>query len=109
MTPEKQRATIAEACGWKCSTDVKEEDKIHAIMCWIAPKADPWQTCQLPDYLNSLDDMHKAEKEIIARNKMNGFNGYENTLCGIIDNGNCVHATASQKAEAFLKTLDLWE
>lgn len=72
-------------------------------------KEDSHALCGIPDFLTDLNAMYGAEEEIIARNKMNGFNGYENTLCGIIDNGNCVHAAASQKAEAFLKTLDLWE
>ena len=75
----------------------------------LADKEDSHALCGIPDFLTDLNAMYGAEEEIIARNKMNGFNGYENTLCGIIDNGNCVHATASQKAEAFLKTLDLWE
>lgn len=96
MIKEKQRIAIAEACGWK-------PDKRG--LGWLNPQG---VYSELPDYLSDLNAMHEAEKEIIARNKMNGFNGYENTLCGIIDNGNCVNATASQKAEAFLRTLDLW-
>lgn len=108
MTKDKQRITIAKTCGWRFSPYAAPEMEEVAILSWIRPNGADWQPECLPDYLNDLNAMHEAEKEIIARNKMNGFDGYENTLCGIIDNGNCVNATASQKAEAFLRTLDLW-
>lgn len=115
MTKDKQRIAIAEACGWLSIAKKDEDGKIFGhYPLFLEPKiyGEEHRTLvgvyEIPDYLNDLNAMHEAEKEIIARNKMNGFDGYENTLCGIIDNGNCVHATASQKAEAFLRTLDLW-
>ena len=104
MKPEQQRIKIAEACGWKRVAPMAEvlwgasatKDKL-----WMWPH-------QLPNYLTDLNAMYEAEKVIIERGLMHPFEGYHNTLCGILDNGNAIHATAAQRAEAFLRTLNLW-
>lgn len=74
---------------------------------------------RLPDYLNDLNAMHEAEKvlgdkwmpyaskllEITTGCGPNMPLGFLNggTLCA------AVHATAAQRAEAFLKALNLWK
>lgn len=98
MKLEQQRIAIAEACGWTKRLMRQGDAFFDSSMSRIA----------LPDYLNSLDAMHEAEKVIIQRGLMGGFDGYHNTLCGIIDDGNAIHATAAQRAEAFLRTLNQW-
>jgi hypothetical protein len=99
MTPEEQRTAIAEACGWK--TGYRDPEAWHP----------------LPDYLNDLNAMHEAEKVlgILERGT------YQNILglaCGGIredDGGHFVshresiHATAAQRAEAFLRTIGKWK
>lgn len=61
----------------------------------------------LPDYLNDLNAMHEAEK--VLHLEIGLWGGY----CGFLVKDNtwfsAVGATASQRAEAFLKTLNLWE
>jgi hypothetical protein len=120
MTPEEQRVAIAEACGWTATVD---DDQF-----WRATRADGSMTSDLwcsmssvwnvgiPDYLNDLNAMHDAEKVlgILERGT------YQNILglaCGGIredDGGHFVshresiHATAAQRAEAFLRTIGKW-
>lgn len=66
-----------------------------------------WRAKDVPDYLNSLDAMHEAEKAL----------SYEQHCfyCDILEmvvGGPAympaVRATAAQRAEAFLRTLNLW-
>ena len=113
MTPEQQRIAIAEACGW---TEISD---------WGAggingkhPK-EPW-TEVIPDYLNDLNAMHEAEKGLNEdQQKL-----YVERLMGDVHNpisdycqeymwdavySFCLHATAAQRAEAFLRTLSLWK
>jgi len=67
----------------------------------------------LPNYLNSLDAMHEAEKHLYP----NQAHDYDRELTVILsDNGRSpisqdylnYRATAAQRAEAFLRTLNLW-
>ena len=66
--------------------------------------------CSIPDYLNDLNAMHSAEKSLgeIERER------YTDNICGITPCNydgwfSCAHATAAQRAEAFLKTIGKWE
>ncbi len=105
MTPESQRIAIAESCGWK-------RPPPHPSL-----KDDPnyvWsdQGSILPDYLNDLNAMHEAEKVL---NRFEQRDGYWQHLSVITERGRTAPiyyllatATASQRAEAFLKTLGLW-
>jgi nanoRNase/pAp phosphatase (c-di-AMP/oligoRNAs hydrolase) len=62
----------------------------------------------LPDYLNDLNAMHEAEK-VLTREQLDTYL-YE--LHELIGHNHieryAVTATAAQRAEAFLKTLNLW-
>ena len=62
----------------------------------------------LPDYLNDLNAMHEAEKTL--RNEQR-FEFYKQLLkaCEDSETVNTIHATAAQRAEAFLKTLGKWK
>jgi hypothetical protein len=97
MTPKEQQVAIEEACGWTV-----------------------W-SCGVPDYLNDLNAMHEAEKVLWDTGKAMEFT---NQLVGIVcsargfrwDKGTpddhlmCLsHATASQRAEAFLRTIGKWK
>lgn len=90
MTPEEQRVAIAEACGF----------------------SDGRMDCtQLPDYINDLNAMHKAEKNLT----MPQIETFGKLLCGFTDRADMVpytrqwHATAAQRAEAFLRTTERWK
>jgi hypothetical protein len=99
MTPEAQRIAIAEACGWK--TGYRDPEAWHP----------------LPDYLNDLNAMHEA----VSIFDYDQADGFEDHLCDICKRLNdekenpapwrfaVVNATASQRAEAFLRTIGKWK
>lgn len=102
MKEEDQRAVIADACGW---TKPK-------------PYRGPIEWCpsdeyfEPPDYLNDLNACHEMEKALTAEQCYL----YAQILgegCGVWEPKNGprnwpFHATAAQRAEAFLKTLGKW-
>jgi hypothetical protein len=66
----------------------------------------------LPDYLNDLNAMNEAEKVLNKPERMqkHAFNNYAYLLIGMCKHQcNAIHATAAQRAEAFLRTLNLWK
>ena len=101
MTPEKQRIAIAEACGYTHVRIVKSLDgpPDHCI------GHHPAQPHSIPDYLNDLNAMHEAEEVLMGEQE----NAYITTLClKVQPEPKLFHATASQRAEAFLKTIGKW-
>lgn len=104
MDKNKQQIAIAEACGWRLTeTDItypnglKIEYHPPEYVREVFSKV-------VPDYLNDLNAMHEAEKTIKGK-RIWGDYKYQLLLMPIEE----LHATASQRAEAFLKTLNLWE
>lgn len=122
MTPEQQRIAIAEACGWiyRPEHDVEFNTPAGRVApeSWRIdyPNGDCEAACfdGLPDYLNDLNAMHEAEKLIL--NYDAGSHGrYIDHLIDVCGKRKdetwhlaIFHATASQRAEAFLRTLNLW-
>lgn len=112
MNKEKQRIKIAEACGWSNLqySDYKPLGKAQLV--GRHPDGSKQNLLRVPDYLNDLNAMHEAEK-VLSRgknyNQFGGFGFYLKTLGQICYEASCVYATAAQRAEAFLKTLNLWE
>ena len=107
MKQEAQRITIAEACGWKrsdlrpswCHPDNWSMAKNGSYEVWVSRD-------KLPDYVNDLNAMHEAEKVLNEKQEdiMNS------TLWNIMDGRKYLwHATASQRAEAFLRTIGKWK
>jgi hypothetical protein len=110
MNPEQQRIAIAEVCGWK---------RFQRERRGLSPNARLWgdiavggQTDRavVPNYLSDLNAMHEAEKVLMTKQRVR----YTDTLLGIISHAeetwwSCAHATAAQRAEAFLRTLNLWK
>ncbi len=102
MTPEAQRIAIAQVCGWK------HEDGFPNETNWRKGRVFARFQHQLPNYLNDLNAMHEAEKEMDAEQR----DGYATWLDAILDSRNdfdIVHSTAAQRAEALLLTLNLWD
>jgi hypothetical protein len=112
MTPEQQRIAIAEACGWtnvapQIVKNVKHEGDDITVGIW---SDDGW----IPDYLNDLNAMHEAEKVLDPKGKDGSYEYWLRTVCHIPEresaNGRYFYrATASQRAEAFLRTIGKWE
>jgi hypothetical protein len=83
MTDEQINAKIAEA--------------LNADEHWMIQK----------DYCSDLNAMHEAEK-VLTREQINAFceKLFPTNYCGVWWS---IHATARQRAEAFLRTLEKWE
>jgi hypothetical protein len=58
----------------------------------------------LPDYLNDLNAMHEAEK-VLDYNQLREMEDSVSFQFAVYP----FHATAPQRAEAFLRTLELWK
>ena len=114
MSPEAQRIAIAEACGWRNQGRVKG---VPALMHrWVRP-GDSYVFAPLPDYLNDLNAMHEAEK-VLTLPQQGDYTRNLMALCGtkgVWHEGSTTtlnwfwHATAAQRAEAFLKTIGKWQ
>jgi hypothetical protein len=125
MSPEAQRIAIAEACGWR-------PIQRNGLTRFVNPKdksayAEDYSVLEphLPDYLGDLNAMHEAEKVLTDEQ----YTKFEDTVWELItrDGKWCnvptaagglvalpavrsrmTSPTAAQRAEAFLKTLELW-
>jgi hypothetical protein len=104
MTPEAQRVAIARAhLGLEPIAGEKESACGHLIML----TSDLRSTAFCPDYLKDLNAMHEAEKTL---GDPQLFIEYEDQLSTVMNHvGWCWHATAAQRGEAFLRTLNLWK
>ena len=93
MSPDSQRIAIAGACGhgdYSTQMNGWHDNQIHG----------------LPDYLNDLNAMHEAEKVLTLPERRK----YRKTLLGHCEPASiAIHATAAQRAEAFLLTIGKWE
>jgi hypothetical protein len=101
MSPEQQRIAIAEACGWT----------IDAQGVWYSPGGG---VDFVPDYYGDLNAMHETEKlltpeqaHVYSKNLQVQFESQEWNHAEAAKNYGW-HATAAQRAEAFLKTLGKW-
>lgn len=124
MDPIKQRIAIAEACGWKHYGCTGCAQSPCACDEWIHESTDGVPS-ELPDYLNDLNAMHEAEKSLDVTQHLEfpmelrciiqrDCNKPECYIPGaersqLIADYWFYHATAAQRAEAFLRTLGLWE
>jgi hypothetical protein len=117
MTPQEINIAIAEACGWK----IIRRD-ITGYNVWEPGAEHPARLTNnleglLPNYHSSLDAMHEAEK-VLSRGEWHEY--YRRLYLktrpknhvvtpGCDDHTRAfIHARASQRAEAFLRTKGLW-
>ena len=95
MTDEQINQRIAEACGWKPAPRGrwKLNERVERFR---------------PDYLNDLNAMNEAEKVLTGYQQTVT---YSDNLMKIVGyhTFDSAHATAAQRAEAFLRTLNLWK
>jgi len=112
MTKEQQRIAIAEACGWTKVIGGLQPRGDSTPKWWRCPKGRELRS--IPDYLNDLNAMHDAEKTLSEKR----IRSYAFTLAQVLDTSPTVdlddqflniHATAAQRAEAFLRTINKWE
>jgi hypothetical protein len=103
MTNDQINIAIAEACGWKY---------IAFNRGWVET-GDGETQCVIPNYCNDLNAMHEAEKWMISNLRLLDFWQFAEELKRIVPanlgDDSYIHATARQRAEAFLKTIGKWE
>ncbi len=113
MTPEEQRIALAEWDGWKYSPSANSSIKHEAVMAWYRPGNPPWHLEQLPDYLNDLNAVHELEMKMrgtleqyhndpVMHRRWKEYQYYLIQRYG-------ASATAEERCEALLKTLNLWK
>ena len=120
MTEEQQRIAIAEACGWKwiqtnfeaksglIGTDSPHSGNIpYQGTNYPSNRHLPTYGKAIPDYLNDLNAMHEAERTMGDPQLWDEYQSYLSDAMRNI--GWIYHATAAQRAEAFLKTIGKWE
>lgn len=96
MTNEQINLAIARALGWH---------SIHTSKTGIKGMKGPLRRFMpIPNYCNCLNAMHEAEKVFDCPDP------YESALIKISGGAEYLwHATARQRAEAFLRTVDKWK
>lgn len=120
MKPEEQRIAIAEACGWLGIQDVGfQVSPLGTVFCGLKGFKKGWKYGDLPEdipnYLVDLNAMSEAEN-IFNADASQRYE-YAQLLEGICaqDRSESEYgrpiwkATSAQRAEAFLKTLNLWK
>lgn len=126
MNPEQQRIAIAEACGWK---NADHPDVMKLKHGWVMPEKwcmNPNGELRFnhdrPDYLNDLNAMRGAS-DTLNDNQQWQFIQHLNEITRNKDHSDAedwfiqntdwtwrmIHATAAQRAEAFLRTIGKWE
>lgn len=108
MTDKQINAAIAEACGWTVIRD---------NVVGKAPGETGYRVMFLPNYCTDLNAMHEAEKTLTIQQKENEYSDNLTQVVIYLKRGLTIglveylgiHATARQRAEAFLRTLGKWE
>jgi hypothetical protein len=98
MSPDKQNIAIAEAC------EIVSRDQWGLLY-----KTPQGVVRDCPDYLKDLNAMHEAEKVFLKIETLCFWETYSNRLTGSLGCTDIFHATAAQRAEAFLRTIGKWE
>ena len=111
MKPEQQRIAIAEACGWKWVA-LRQQEGLRDEVRGYPPDVECVGTNEryVPDYLNDLNAMHEAEKTLNFLKKAEyarmltstAWQSEQPTFAPMT-------ATAAQRAESFLRTINKWE
>jgi len=120
MNDSEMQIAIAEACGYK------QQPTPDGLVEWLGPNPGRCYIGRFrpntipsafPDYLNDLNAMHEAEQAAWDRDYnlrfyfidhlariINPVHGYR-----MLSGEDLLDATARQRSEAFLKTLNLWK
>jgi|SRR5882757_1830911 len=115
MKPEEQNITIAESLGWReafpADSDTHPEIKRGGIMLlfrWVNEITHE-RVFDLPNFHGSLDACAIAEKSLNAYQRHKYTILVRGTVASVDSMWAMVHATAAQKAEAYLRALNLWK
>lgn len=110
QTDEQKRIRIAEFCGWKRELVPPSNNNPCGEFqhtWWYSPDG---KHSRLPDYLNSLDAIHEAEKKleynqaVCFRLHLAGNSDKRDPEYLTVEAAMC-HATSRQRAEALLRVI----
>jgi hypothetical protein len=116
LSPEEQRIKVAELRGFK--KDLKHPLGSEGNTPWIDPSKSYWvyDFWNLPDSLNDLNAMHEAENLLTLKGQRGRYlrGVYYTNLLKILERElrrtigmwDELHATAAQRAEAFVLTME---
>lgn len=105
MKPEAQRIAIAEACGWK--GPFVHYDSWSRVPVGLYADSPNFADQPVPDFLNDLNAMHEAELLLLPF-ESDAWQTYAGWLSHLTPLGGQDHATASERAMAFLKAIGKW-
>jgi len=109
VTPEAQRIAIAEACGKHHYLGILEA----GARCTKCGELINDNVHKVGDYLFDLNAIHEAEKVLDEKQQAIFVKHLENIVSRDPDahlwSWALLHATAAQRAEALLRTLNLWD
>ena len=111
MNDTEQRIAIAKARGCTMATDLdgfwvfSQPGQLDKRVAKHHSEEDAWRLCA-KNYPTDLNAMHEAEKHLGL--KYDKWTRELRVIC--LRDRRCIEsATAAQRAEAFLRTLDLWK
>jgi hypothetical protein len=115
MKPEAQRIAIAQACGWE-PCEPRSYFKSPPSHAWMKDEAYYGGLNAIPNYLNDLNAMREAEKVLTEKLSKVEYAEELSRVVGRVlpfrspgvTDFDKMHTTAAQRAEAFLKSLNLW-
>lgn len=117
MTEQEQRIAIAKWAGWTHIEDKSKPfmmDKGTYVYGYPPTGAIVGKKHELPEYTQDLNAMHEAESNL-PTTKRHGEGSFAQWLWAVTENDveggstwYMCHATAGQRAEALLRTLNLW-
>jgi hypothetical protein len=114
LTPTEINIAIAEACGW---TDIRtERHPASADLLWTVGSLGAGThgiLKPIPDYYHDLNAMHEVEIELPIGKRADFRQVLKNLPEPLCDKEilgwDAIHATAHQRAEAFLRVKGLWK
>ena len=105
MTNEQINIAIAEACGWNPPPEAMG-NMTHGGGKFLS--SEEWRKAHIPNYCKCLNAMHQAERTISDPQLWAEYQSYlSSDVMGSV--GWICHATATERAEAFLKTIGKWK
>ena len=109
MTNDQINRAIAEACGW---TNIHDGGPWHNHKLWGYPPELPGQGGNaykyIPDYCTDLNAIHDAEKTL-TDDQFKWYTHWVEKLMPETGIRFLLCATASQRAEAFVRSIGKWE
>ncbi len=108
MTDEQINVAIAGACGWV----ILDIPVMTFDFACYAKDASGEAWLGIPNYCTDLNAMHEAEKVLKGYEQIATYVWHLENRSGDWSTDEhlmATHATARQRAEAFLRTLDKWE